>query len=154
MLEISKVAVVPISVVLLGYIVNGALQDRQLDAQYIGIAATILGEELPANDASEEQVEARLALREWAVDILVSETPVELEDDAIQALRDGTALRPGSLPPKPIGWLADIYCDSEFQDTWAFGDEEPSEGLAVQLAAEGGYLCSGLDVRIRRGPVE
>lgn len=100
-IEWIKIAVIPVSIALGGWLFALISSERALDAgeqalraEYVQIATDILSEPLPNDEEREAERHAQESLRAWAVDILAFGSPVAIDEETQDALRSGDASLP------------------------------------------------------------
>jgi hypothetical protein len=76
--KIIAVLILPIVIGVCGYFINSTLKQREIKVRYVEIAVNILREK-PRQETN--------ALRDWAVDVLSSYSPIPLRADAINELK-------------------------------------------------------------------
>jgi len=77
-LQIIAVIAVPIVIGISGYFINSTLKQREIEVRYLENAVSILREK-----PNEETV----ALRNWAVEILRSYSPIPISAEAIEEIK-------------------------------------------------------------------
>ena len=126
---------------------DGTISDTELEADYVRVAVDILAADRPVGDDPSE-VEADIALRQWAVDVLDVNTPVALTNDLKASLRQGDV----TLSPIAIGssqnttvllHCSDFATQAEAQE-W-YDEFYPFSEVVTNLDGDhDGTACEGL----------
>ncbi len=93
MINILGVVIIPLCLTYLGYLYSGDLQEKELRAKYVGIAANILASP-PSKD--------NLGLREWAATTLDSFAEIKLPLKSKKALVEKSVLYGSSIIGSPV----------------------------------------------------
>jgi hypothetical protein len=99
---------VPITVAIVGLVINSTVAASQTSADYVRIATEILSSEGPTT-GDEDAVLVDSALRSWAVDVFEANSPIPLGEGLEDGLRSGQLifgqepLRAGRDGPLPDG---------------------------------------------------
>lgn len=112
--RICSLIAIPFLIAIFGWIIQSKIEDKSLSKEYVQIAVSILNSQVKSPE--------RNSLRDWAVEILVQNTPIKFSDQALHALRSGSPLNPievkvpiaipcfSKLPDKP-----DLITDNELK---------------------------------------
>lgn len=84
--RICSYIAVPLLIATFGWIIQSEINDKSLRKEYVQIAVSILN--------SQEKSPERSSLRDWAVEMLVQNSPIKFSEPALRALKSGSPLIP------------------------------------------------------------
>ena len=140
-----SVIAIPIVILVLGAIINRSISDAELEADYVAVAVDILSADRPLSEDTVE-LEADVALRRWAVDVLELNTPVAMSAELKTSLRQGDV----TLQPREVieassidRNCADFATQAEAQ-AWHDVFAPFSDAVARFDSDRDGIACEGL----------
>ena len=96
--RICSFIAVPFLIAIFGWFIQSKIEEKSLSKEYVQIAVSILN--------SQEKSPERGYLRDWAVEILVQNTPIKFSELALNALKSGSPLNPVQVKiPIPVSCI-------------------------------------------------
>ena len=88
--RICSYVAVPLLIATFGWIIQSEINDKSVRKEYVQIAVSILN--------SQEKSPERGSLRDWAVEMLVQNSPIKFPEPALRALKSGSPLISVKIP--------------------------------------------------------
>jgi hypothetical protein len=105
--RISSFIAIPFLIAVFGWLIQSRIEERSLSKEYVQIAVSILN--------SQEKSPEHNTLRDWAVEILVQNTPIKFSEQALHALQSGSPLNPIEVKvPISVPCIVDLPVSPSF----------------------------------------
>jgi hypothetical protein len=99
--RICSYIAVPLLIAAFGWIIQSEINEKSLRKEYVQIAVSILN--------SQEKSPERSYLRDWAVKVLVQNSPIKFSEPALRALQSGSPLNPVEIKiPIPVSCITQL----------------------------------------------
>jgi hypothetical protein len=100
--KILSIAAIPIVLAVIGFIVQGRLQNQTVQRDYVTLAVSILQEP--------DKSKAPPEMKQWAADLLNQNSPTKLPRQLLANLQSGRTLLPATKPLLSVNRLAEFRC--------------------------------------------